>query len=110
MISQYFIGGMMPESANSVQQPQIEIWLYRGGWQCYKGPGVEPYCTGESAKPERGRLRQSAGEIWASFPQRKVRGPRHKGAPNKACVNFVYSARPEVAGAGAWAELGTSRG
>jgi hypothetical protein len=53
-ISQYFIGGMMPESANPLQQPQtiIEIRLYRGGWQCYRGPGVQPYWTGEHAKED----------------------------------------------------------
>src|SRR5437899_6510764 len=41
MISQYFIGGMMPQLANPVQQPQtiIEIRPYRGGWQCFEGPG-----------------------------------------------------------------------
>jgi hypothetical protein len=51
MISQYFTGGMMPESANPVQKPQtiIEIRPYRGGWQCFEGPGVEPYWTGENA-------------------------------------------------------------
>ena len=53
-ISQYFIGGIMPESANPVQQPQtiIEIRPYRGGWQCYEGPGVGPYWTGEHAKED----------------------------------------------------------
>jgi hypothetical protein len=41
MISQYFIGGMMPESANPVQQSRtvIEIRPFKGGWQCYEGPG-----------------------------------------------------------------------
>src|SRR5213082_2393557 len=34
---QYFIRGMMPESANPAQQPEtiIEIRPYRGGWQCF---------------------------------------------------------------------------
>jgi hypothetical protein len=52
MTSQYFIGGMMPESANPVQQSQtvIEIRPFKGGWQCYEGPGVGPYWIGESAK------------------------------------------------------------
>ena len=51
MISQYFIGGMMPELASPVQEPQtiIDIRPYRGGWQCFEGPGVEPYWTGENA-------------------------------------------------------------
>ena len=37
-----------------MQQPQtiIEIRPYKGGWQCYEGPGVEPYWTGESAKED----------------------------------------------------------
>jgi len=42
----------MPELANPVQQPQtiIEIRPFKGGWQCYEGPGVQPYWTGNSAK------------------------------------------------------------
>jgi hypothetical protein len=28
----------------------IEIRPFKGGWQCYEGPGVQPYWTGESAK------------------------------------------------------------
>ena len=54
MISQYFFGSMMPESANRVQQPQtiIEIRPFKGGWQCYEGPGVGPYWIGESAKED----------------------------------------------------------
>ena len=54
MISQYFIGGMMPVSANSAQRSVaiIEIRPYRGGWQCYEGPGVQPYWTGETAKED----------------------------------------------------------
>jgi hypothetical protein len=79
MISQYCIGGMMPESANPVQQPQtiIEIRPYRGGWQCYEGPGVGPYWIGDTAKEDaisyatarakfgRGEIRvlNSAGDI-----------------------------------------------
>jgi hypothetical protein len=41
-ISQYFIGGVMPELANPVQRcrPVIEIRPFKGGWQCYEGPGV----------------------------------------------------------------------
>jgi hypothetical protein len=37
-ISQYFIGGMMPELANPVQQSStvIEIDNTRGGWQCFE--------------------------------------------------------------------------
>jgi hypothetical protein len=52
-VSQYFIGGMMPESANPVQQSRrvIEIRPFKGGWQCYEGPGVGPYWIGADAKP-----------------------------------------------------------
>ena len=41
----------MPDSANPVQQRQtiIEIRPYRGGRQCFEGPGVEPYWTGGTA-------------------------------------------------------------
>ena len=44
----------MPELATPVQQPQtiIEIRPFRGGWQCYEGPGVQPYWTGEHAKED----------------------------------------------------------
>ena len=43
---------MMPDSANPVQHGQtvIEIRPFRGGWQCYEGPGVQPYWTGDAAK------------------------------------------------------------
>jgi len=56
-ISQYFMGGMMPESVNPVLQHQtiIEIRPYRGGWKCFEGPGVER---------RRYRLRKGAREIW----------------------------------------------
>jgi len=49
MISQYFIDGMMPESASPVQPPQtiIAICAYRNGWQCFEAPGVQPYWTGK---------------------------------------------------------------
>ena len=42
----------MPEAANPVQQAQtiIEIRPFRGGWQCFEGPGVQPYWTGKDAK------------------------------------------------------------
>jgi hypothetical protein len=43
---------MMPESANPVQQnlTVIEIRPFKGGWQCYEGPGVGPYWIGDDAK------------------------------------------------------------
>ena len=54
MTSQYFIGVMVAESANPVQQSLtvIEIRPFKGGWQCYEGPGVQPYWTGEHAKED----------------------------------------------------------
>src|SRR5436190_15870561 len=63
-VSQYFIGGTMPESASPMQQAQtiIEIRPYLGGWQCFEGPGVRSaVLAGENAKqrlpimPERVR-------------------------------------------------------
>ena len=62
--------GIMPDLASSVQQPQtiIEIRPYRGGWQCFEGPGVQPYWTGESAKADaigytKARAKFGRGEI-----------------------------------------------
>jgi hypothetical protein len=54
MPSQYFIGGMMAESADPVQQnvTVIEIRPFKGGWQCYEGPGVGSYWTGDTAKAD----------------------------------------------------------
>jgi hypothetical protein len=78
-ICQYFIGGMMPELANPVQQPQtiIEIRPYRGGWQCLEAPGVEPYWTGESAKEDaigyaKARAKFGHGEIRVLNPDRSI--------------------------------------
>ena len=44
----------MPELHNPVQQPQtiIEIRPFKGGWQCYEGPGVGPYWIGDTAKED----------------------------------------------------------
>jgi len=30
----------------------IEIRPFKGGWQCYEGPGVGPYWVGEKAKED----------------------------------------------------------
>jgi hypothetical protein len=64
-----------PDSANPIQQPQtiIEIRPYRGGWQCFEGPGVEPYWTGENAKQSaidyaKGRAKFGPGEIRVLNP------------------------------------------
>jgi hypothetical protein len=50
--SYYLNGGMMPESAHPMQQSLtvIEIRPFKGGWQCYEGPGVGPYWIGDDAK------------------------------------------------------------
>ena len=54
MTSQYFIGGIMLKSANPVQQHHtiIEIRPFKGGWECYEGPDVQPYWTGDTAKED----------------------------------------------------------
>jgi hypothetical protein len=75
---------MMPDSANSVQQSLtvIEIRPFKGGWQCYEGPGVQPYWTGDAAKGDaigyatarakfgRGEIRvvDNAGEVERVIP------------------------------------------
>ena len=70
MISQYFVGGMMPDLASGVQQTGsiIEIRPYRGGWQCFEAPGVAPFWTGNGAKDDaigyaKGRAKFGRGEI-----------------------------------------------
>jgi hypothetical protein len=69
-ISQYFIGGMMPESASGVQHSAtiIEIRPYRRGWQCFEAPGVAPFWIGNGAKEDaisyaKGRARFGRGQI-----------------------------------------------
>jgi len=61
---------MMTEQANPVQQnaTAIEIRPFRGGWQCYEGPGVQPYWTGKDAKESaidyaKARAKFGRGEI-----------------------------------------------
>src|SRR5882757_2764373 len=34
------------------RQTIIEIRPCTGGWQCYEGPGVQPYWTGDTAKED----------------------------------------------------------
>src|SRR5438552_12222009 len=55
----------MPESANRVQQSItiIEIRPFRGGWQCYEGPGVQPYWTGEHAKEDANGYATARGKF-----------------------------------------------
>jgi hypothetical protein len=79
MISQCFIGGMMPDLADRVQPPRtiIEIRPYRGGWQCYKGPGVQPYWTGDTAKEDAigyatARAKFGRGEIRVLNPDGSI--------------------------------------
>jgi len=78
-ISQYFIGGMMPESANPVQQNAIiiEIRPYRGGWQCFEAPGVQPYWLGNDAKQSaidyaKARAKFGHGEIRVLNPNGSI--------------------------------------
>ena len=59
---------MMPDSANLVQQSVIEIRSFKGDWQCYEGPGVQPYWTGDTAKEDaigyaKARAKFGRGEI-----------------------------------------------
>jgi hypothetical protein len=70
MNSQYFIGGMMPDSASPVQQSLtiIEIRLYKNGWQCFEVSGVQPYWIGKDAKQSaidyaKARAKFGRGEI-----------------------------------------------
>ena len=44
----------MPESASPMQPGAtiIEIRPFRGGWQCFEGPGVQPYWIGDTAKED----------------------------------------------------------
>jgi hypothetical protein len=78
-ISQYFIGGMMPDSASGLQQSAtiIEIRPYRGGWQCFEAPGVEQFWTGAKAKEDaigyaKGRAKFGRGEIRLLNPDGSI--------------------------------------
>ena len=53
-----------------MQGPQtiIEIRPYRGGWQCFEAPGVQPYWKGKDAKQSaidyaKARSKYGRGEI-----------------------------------------------
>ena len=61
----------MSELANPVQQSVtvIEIRPFRGGWQCYEGPAVQPYWTGEHAKEDA----ISYASVRAKFGRGEVR-------------------------------------
>jgi hypothetical protein len=80
-----------PESANPVQQSVtvIEIRPFRGGWQCFEGPGVQPYWTGDTAKEDaigyatarakfgRGEIRvlNHDGKVQTIIPLTRVQKP-----------------------------------
>ena len=54
----------------------IEIRPFKGDWQCYEGPGVGPYWTGDSAK-------QSAtdyAKARARFGRAKIRVLKQDGS------------------------------
>ena len=77
--SQYLIGGMMQNQLIPCNQAlqSSKFGRSRAGWQCYEGPGVQPYWTGEHAKEDaigyatarakfgRGEIRvlNNAGEV-----------------------------------------------
>jgi hypothetical protein len=70
MISQYFIGGMMPEAANALQQSLtvIEIRPFKGRWQYCEDPGVGPYWIGDDVKQSaidyaKGRAKYAHAEL-----------------------------------------------
>jgi hypothetical protein len=69
----------MPESANPVQQSRtvIEIRPFKGGWQCYEGPGVGPYWIGVDAKQSaidyaKARTKFGCGEIRVLNPDGSI--------------------------------------
>ena len=69
----------MPELANPVQQSRtvIEIRPYRGGWQCFEAPGVQPYWAGKDAKQSaidyaRARAKFGRGELRVLNPDGTV--------------------------------------
>jgi hypothetical protein len=65
MISQYFTGGIMPESTNPVQQgvTLIEIRPFKGGWQCYEGSRCPTLLDRRHGERGRNRLRHCARKI-----------------------------------------------
>ena len=71
----------MPELANPVQQRQaiVESRPFKGGWQCYEGPGVGPYWIGESAKDDaidyaKARAKFGRGEIRVLNADGSIKG------------------------------------
>ena len=69
----------MPESASPVQQSRtvIEIRPFKGGWQCYEGPGVGPYWIGDDAKQSaidyaKARTKFGHGEIRLLNPDGSI--------------------------------------
>jgi hypothetical protein len=78
-ISQYFIGGMMPDLASGVQHSAtiIEIRPYRGGWRCFEAAGVQPFWIGNGAKKDaisyaKGRAKYGRGEIRVLNPDGSI--------------------------------------
>jgi hypothetical protein len=55
----------------------IEIRPYRGGWQCFEAPGVQPFWTGKGAKEDaigyaKSRARFGRGEIRVLNPDGSI--------------------------------------
>ena len=76
----------MPESATPVQHSLtvIEIRPFKGGWQCYEGPGVGPYWIGDTAKKDAigyasARAKFGSAEVRA-HPKLSAQKPRQKPA------------------------------
>jgi hypothetical protein len=54
---------MMPESASATQKPKtiIEIRPFKGGWQCFEGPGgkiLRKSLSGNDSRSFRGNRRE----------------------------------------------------
>jgi hypothetical protein len=41
---------LVSEDSNFLMETVIEIRPYRGGWQCFEAPAVQPYYTGPNAR------------------------------------------------------------
>jgi hypothetical protein len=90
MTSQYFIGGMMPELAipgNSLKRSSRFDHIEEG-WQCFEGPGVGPYWTGESAKDDA----IGYAKARAQFGRGEIRVLNHEGSAEHI-ISFDASGR-----------------
>jgi hypothetical protein len=78
----------MSDSANPVQQsvPVIEIRPFKGGRQCYEGPGVGPYWVGDNAKEsaiDYAKARAKYGHSEIRVLRRRISGDRHRNITSR---------------------------